>query len=62
MTTTTAHAAARDHRVEKFAMPLFLFGHVRDLARHRMAVAHHRELAGINARCAIFARLVDADH
>src|SRR3546814_14508235 len=35
---------------------------MRDLARHRVAVAHHRELAGIDSRRAIFARLIDADH
>src|SRR3546814_9720269 len=35
---------------------------MRDLARHRVAVTHHRELAGIDARRAIFAGLVDADH
>src|SRR3546814_16873584 len=42
--------------------PFFLFGHMRDFARHRVAVAQHRELAGIDAGRAIFARLVDADH
>src|SRR3990167_3620559 len=56
------HPALDDHRVEEFPVPLFLFGHMRDFARHRVAVAHHRELAGIDARRAIFAGLVDADH
>src|SRR3546814_15782196 len=35
---------------------------MRDFARHRVAVAHHRELARIDARRAIFPRLIDADH
>src|SRR3546814_17549438 len=36
-----ARAAFCDHRVEESAVPFFLFGHLRDFARQRVAVAHH---------------------
>ena len=57
-----AHAALRHHRVEMLEMPLLLRRHAGDQARGRLAVAEHRELAGIDAGRAIFAGLIDAQH
>jgi hypothetical protein len=57
-----AHAMLRDHRVERGAVILFLPGHFHDLGRIRAAIAHHRQLPGIDARGAEFAGLVHPDH
>src|SRR6478735_8582419 len=43
-------------------MARLLVGHARDRARRLGAIAHYRELAGIDSRCAKLAGLVDADH
>src|SRR3546814_5839993 len=61
-TTLFRSPAPRDHRVEERLVAILLRRHARDRSRHRRAIAHHRELAGIDARRAIFARLIDADH
>ena len=55
-----ADAPLRDHRVETAAVLAFLRGHRGDAARGGNMAAHHGELAGIDARRAIFTRLVDA--
>ncbi|PAV69659.1 hypothetical protein WR25_16423 [Diploscapter pachys] len=56
------HAAARHHRIEEGAVPLLLGGHMMDRARRRVPIAQHRQLARIDTRRTIFARLIDADH
>src|SRR3546814_16965095 len=53
-----AHAAFCDHRVEESAVPFFLFGHMRDFASHRVAVAHPPERARTGPRPALFSPLI----
>ena len=55
------HAPFDDQPVEGLEMLLFLFGHPADRLADR-AVAEHGKLAGIDARRAVFAGMVDADH
>ena len=43
-------------------MAFFLIGHAGDRSRGGRAVAHHRQLPGIDPRGAVFARLIDTDH
>ncbi len=57
-----AHPARGEHLVEMAQMALFLLGHARDQPGRGMAVAEHRELAGVDPGRAIFAGLVDAQH
>ena len=57
------HAALGHHRVEMVEVPLLLRRPSAAIMRARgMAVAEHRQLAGIDAGGAIFAGLVDAQH
>ena len=56
------NAAIRDHLVKSIQMPLLLFCHMVDCAAMRRVIAHHRELALVDLRRAIFASLIDPDH
>ena len=49
-------------RVEALEVALFLARHAGDEVRRGRALAEHGELAGVDARRAIFAGLVDAQH
>ena len=43
-------------------MAALLFGHMRDFAPHRVAIAEHGKLAGIDPGGTIFTGLIDTDH
>ena len=57
-----AHPPLGHQGIEARQMAVFLRGHARDQLGFRAVAAEHGELAGIDARRAIFARLVDAEH
>ena len=57
-----ADPAARHQCIELRAVARFLLCHAGDFSRIGAAITHHRQLAGVDPRGAVFAGVIDPDH